>query len=168
MVDAIIIGAGPNGLTAAATLARRGWRVLVLEAQARPGGACYSEPSTLPGYVHDVGAAFFPFADDSPAFRSLDLAGAGLEWRNAPRESCHPAPDGSCATISRDVDQTAASFGADGDAWRRLAWWKQAMGDRFAAALLAPLPGLGAAWRLGPRSLVKLAWTGLSSTARFA
>ncbi len=106
-MDAVVIGAGPNGLTAAATLARRGWKVLVLEANSRPGGACYSEELTLPGYVHDVGAAFFPFADESPAFRDLDLAGAGLRWINAPRESCHPAPDGSSVAISLDPDQSA-------------------------------------------------------------
>lgn len=167
-MDALVIGAGPNGLTAAATLARAGWRVHVLEAQARPGGAAYSEELTLPGYLHDVGAAFFPFADDSPAFRHLDLTGAGLQWRNAPRESCHPAPDGTCATISRDPDQSAASFGADGPAWRRLALWKRAMGDHLAAALLAPLPALGAAWQLGPRSLLRLAAYGLQSTGGFA
>ncbi len=100
MHDAIVIGAGPNGLVAAATLARQGWQVLVLEAKGRPGGALYSEESTLPGYLHDVGAAFFPFAASSPALRSLDLAGVGLQWRNARRESSHPAPDGSCVTIA--------------------------------------------------------------------
>ncbi len=168
MTDAVVIGAGPNGLVAAAALARHGWRVLVLEARDRPGGAVYSEPYTLPGYLHDVGAAFFPFADDSPAFRHLDLTGAGLEWRNARRESCHPAPDGSCATIARDVELTAASFGSDGDAWRRLAGWQRRMGPRLAEALLAPLPGLGAAWRLGPRSLLRLAASGLRSTDGFA
>ena len=47
-------------------------------------GAVWSEPLTLPGYVHDVGAAFFPFAAASPAFRTLDLVGAGLTWRHAP------------------------------------------------------------------------------------
>ena len=62
MVDAIVIGAGPNGLVAAAVLARHGWQVLVLEAKDRPGGAVYSVENTLPGYIHDVGAAFFPFA----------------------------------------------------------------------------------------------------------
>jgi phytoene dehydrogenase-like protein len=167
-MDAVVIGAGPNGLTAAATLAKHGWKVLVLEAQPRPGGAVWSIESTLPGYVHDVGAAFFPFADDSPAFRWLDLTGAGLRWANAPRESCHPAPDGSCATISRDPDQSAKAFGTDGDAWRRLALWKKAMGDRLAAALLAPLPGLGAALRLGPLHLMRLGLAGLRSTAGFS
>src|SRR5580700_8654813 len=133
-MDAIVVGAGPNGLVAAAVLARHGWRVLVLEAKDRPGGALYSVECTLPGYLHDVGAAFFPFADDSPAFRSFDLTGAGLEWRNARRESCHPAPDGSCVSIARDIDLSMASFGVDGKAWGRLARWKQGMGDRLAAA----------------------------------
>jgi phytoene dehydrogenase-like protein len=167
-MDAVVIGAGPNGLVAAATLARRGWKVLVLEAQPRPGGACWSAESTLPGYLHDVGAAFFPFADDSPAFRHLDLVGAGLRWANARRESCHPAPDGSCATISRDADESARSFGADGDAWRALALWGRTMGDRLAAALLAPLPGLGPAWRLGVGNLLRLARDGLPSTRHFS
>jgi phytoene dehydrogenase-like protein len=167
-MDAVVIGAGPNGLTAAAALARRGWQVLVLEAQERPGGACWSEEWTLPGYVHDVGAAFFPFADHSPAFRRLDLTGAGLRWRNAPRESCHPAPDGSCVAISRDVEQTARSFGPDGAAWRRLARWQERMGGRLAEALLAPLPGIGPALRLGVGNLLRLARAGLSSTRRFS
>jgi phytoene dehydrogenase-like protein len=168
MVDAIVIGAGPNGLVSAATLARRGWDVLVLEAKRRPGGAVYSEELTLPGYLHDVGAAFFPFAHDSPAFRALDLEGAGLQWRNAAWESCHPAPDGSCVAIARDVERSAASFGVDGPAWRRLAHWKAAMGDRLAAALLAPLPGIGPAWRLGPLNLLQLGLHGLSTTAWFS
>jgi phytoene dehydrogenase-like protein len=168
MLDAVVIGAGPNGLTAAATLARQGWSVLVLEAQGRPGGAVYSEELTQPGYLHDVGAAFFPFADHSPAFRSLDLTGAGLSFCNARRESCHPAPDGSCASIARDTELSVQSFGADGPAWRRLAQWQAAMGERLAAALLAPLPGLGPALRLGPRHLLRLGLAGLTTTAGFA
>src|SRR5207249_4953775 len=150
------------------TLARHGWRVLVLEAKNRPGGALYSEELTLPGYLHDVGAAFFPFADDSPAFRYLDLDGTGLEWRNAPFESCHPAPDGSCAAISRNVERSARSFGPDGPAWRRLADWQQAMGDRLAAALLAPLPAIGPAWRLGILQLARLGFYGLQTPVAWA
>jgi phytoene dehydrogenase-like protein len=165
MHDAVVIGAGPNGLVAAATLARQGWRVLVLEAQDRPGGALYSVANTLPGFVHDVGAAFFPFAEYSPALRSLDLPGAGLAWHSGRRESCHPAPDGSCATIARDLDLSVASFGPDGPAWAKLAQWQRALSGRLAAALLAPLPTLGPAWQLGPRHLMRLAWVGLRSTA---
>ncbi|MBY0525970.1 MAG: NAD(P)/FAD-dependent oxidoreductase [Gemmataceae bacterium] len=168
MLDAIVIGTGPNGLVAAATLARHGWKVLALEARERPGGAVYSEAFTLPHYLHDVGAAFFPFADDSPAFRSLELIGAGLQWRNARRESCHPAPDGSCVSISRDIDLSAASFGADGDAWRRLAQWRQRMGERLPAALLSPLPALKAAIRLGPVHLTRLGLAGMTTTAGFS
>jgi phytoene dehydrogenase-like protein len=168
MHDAIIIGAGPNGLTAAATLAKHGWKVLVLEAQARPGGAAYSQELTLPGFLHDVGAAFFPFADDSPAFRYLDVVGAGLQWRNARWESCHPAADGSSVAISRDIDLTVASFGADGPAWRRLAAWQRRMADRLAAALLAPLLAFRPIWQLGLWNVVKLGLAGLGSTAGFA
>src|SRR5256885_3337820 len=142
MDDAIIIGSGSNGLVAAATLASAGWRVRVLEAKGRPGGAVYSLPTTLPGYLHDVGAAFFPFAQDSPAFRFLDLGGAGLTWRGAEYESAHPARDGTCVSISRDVERAAATFGADADAWRGLAAWQAAMGPRLAEAILAPLPGI--------------------------
>jgi phytoene dehydrogenase-like protein len=167
-MDAVVIGAGPNGLTAAATLARHGWKVLVLEAQSQPGGALWSLELTRPGYLHDVGAAFFPFAEYSPAFGSLDLAGAGLRFAHAALESCHPAPDGSVAAISRDVEQSARTFGTDGPAWRRLALWMRGMGQRLPDALLAPLPGLGAAWRLGPWNLVRLARFGLSTPAGFA
>src|SRR5262245_51207709 len=128
MWDAIVVGSGPNGLVAAIVLAQQGWKVVLLEAQDRPGGALYSFEATLPGYLHDVGAAFFPFADTSPAFRAIDLTGAGLQWRNAPLESCHPAPDGSCVSISRNIERTAASFGVDGPVWQRLAGWMQRMG----------------------------------------
>jgi phytoene dehydrogenase-like protein len=167
MLDALVIGSGPNGLVAAATLARHGWQVLVLEAKGRPGGALYSVESTLPGYWHDVGAAFFPFAAYSPALRSLDLGGVGLQWRNARRDSSHPAPNGTCVSISTDLDLAVASFGADGRAWEHLARWQRSMGERLVAALLAPLPGVKAALRLGPRHLVKLALAGLRTTAGY-
>jgi phytoene dehydrogenase-like protein len=166
MLDALVIGAGPNGLVAAAELARHGWSVLVLEAKDRPGGALYSEQLTLPGFVHDVGAAFFPFALDSPAFRALDLAGAGLEWRHARRDSAHPAPDGSCVAISRDVDLAEKSFGEqDGLAWRRLAVWGRRMGGRLPELLLAPLPELRAAVRLGVKNLCRFGFSGVQTSA---
>lgn len=168
MDDAIVIGAGPNGLTAAAVLARQGWKVLVMEALDRPGGALYSLETTLPGFIHDVGAAFFPFARHSPALRSLDLEGAGLQWRQGVFESSHPAPDGTCASISTDFDRSATSFGADGPAWRKLATWQRAMGPRLVDALLAPLPAIREALRLGIGNALGLLRAGLSTAAGYA
>lgn len=167
-MDAIVIGSGPNGLTAAAILARHGWNVLVLEARDRPGGAVWSEASTLPGFVHDVGAAFFPFADYSPAFRFLDLPGAGLQWVNAEWESCHPSVDGTAATIGRNAELSARTFGMDGREWLKLAHWQQQMGSRLAEALLAPLPTFRTAWNFGIANLLRLGTAGLTSTGYYS
>lgn len=168
MDDALVIGSGPNGLVAAATLARAGWRVRVLESQPRPGGALYSLETTLPGYLHDVGAAFFPFAHFSPALQQLRLDEVGLQWRGGVYESAHPAPDGTCVSIARDVDRAARSFGPDGDAWRCLAEWQVRMGQRLPDALLAPLPGIGPALRLGFANLFHLSMAGMSSAAGYS
>jgi phytoene dehydrogenase-like protein len=78
--DAIIIGSGPNGLSAAITLARAGWSVLALEANATVGGGARSAELTLPGFVHDVCSAVHPQAFASPFFRTLPLDRHGLEW----------------------------------------------------------------------------------------
>ena len=79
--DAIIIGSGPNGLVAACHLALAGWAVHVVETADTPGGAVRSAELTEPGFIHDLGAAFFPFGKLSPALKPLDLEGAGLRWR---------------------------------------------------------------------------------------
>jgi phytoene dehydrogenase-like protein len=159
--EVIVIGSGPNGLVAANTMARRGFRVLVLEANARrPGGALGSEEMTLPGFVHDVGAGFFPFGRSSPAFRELGLEQAGVEWAHLPIESCHPALDGTHACISRDPELSAAHFGTprDGDTWRKLAAFHARMEPELLAALLGPFPGFGPALRVGPWNLARVAW----------
>src|ERR671933_2913654 len=94
--DAIVIGAGPNGLVAANVLADAGWSVEVLEAQPEPGGAVRTAELTEPGFRHDVFSAFYPLAAASPAIRALELERHGLEWRRGPLVVAHPARDGSC------------------------------------------------------------------------
>lgn len=163
--DAIVIGSGPNGLVAACVLARGGQRVLVLEANpARAGGAVGSEEATLPGFVHDVGAAFFPWAALSPAFVELALDDFGLQWKGAPIETCHPAPDGSYACISRDHDVTAAHFGSakDGDKWRQIATWYAGLEPHIIGLLMRTFPTLGPALRMMPWDLARLATVFLS------
>lgn len=163
--DVVVIGSGPNGLVAACTLARRGLSVLVLEANPRrPGGCLGSEELTLPRFVHDVGAAFFPMRD-SPALRELDLESTGLRYVNAAFETCHPALDGSYAAISRDLDETAAHFGApeDGERFFRLAAEHADIRASFEDALLGA-PAWRALLRLGPRTLLRLLPVFLSSS----
>ena len=123
-VDAVVIGAGPNGLVAANELADRGWDVLVLEAQPEPGGAVRSAELLEPGVVTDRFSAFYPLAAVSPHLARLDLDRFGLTWEHAPFVLAHPTLDGPTAILARDIDRTAASLdrfhAGDGDAWREV------------------------------------------------
>jgi phytoene dehydrogenase-like protein len=156
--DAVVIGSGPNGLVAACVLAGAGMDVLVVEASERAGGAVGSEAATRPGYLHDVGAAFFPWGTLSPAFRELPLERHGLRWRWAPVQSCHPAADGTVASIVRHPD-AESEFGTpeDREQWRRVTTWYRSVEPDLIALLLGPLPSLAPAARLGPVALAKLA-----------
>jgi phytoene dehydrogenase-like protein len=111
--DAIIIGSGPNGLTAASTLARAGWRTLVVEAGACPGGGTRTQELTLPGFFHDVCSAVHPTAIASPAFQDLDLFAEGLEFIHPTVPLAHPLDGGRAAILHRDLQQTAAGLGCD-------------------------------------------------------
>ncbi len=121
MLDAVVVGAGPNGLTAAVELARRGFSVAVFEAKGTVGGGARTAELTLPGFRHDPCSAAHPLGINSPAFRAMPLDRYGLEWLQPPLPMAHPFPDGTAAVLSRSVAETAASFGPrDAGAYRRL------------------------------------------------
>ncbi|MDF9810916.1 NAD(P)/FAD-dependent oxidoreductase [Streptomyces sp. SPB162] len=142
--DAVVIGAGPNGLVAANVLADAGWHVLVLEEQPVPGGAVRSDREVHPDYVSDVFSSFHPLAAASPAVTALELERWGLAWSHAPRVLAHPLADGRCAVLDRDRGRTARSlesFGAgDGDAYLRLVEVWDRLGPDLLQSLFAPFP----------------------------
>ncbi|MFE5964633.1 phytoene desaturase family protein [Streptomyces sp. NPDC056463] len=155
MPDAVVIGAGPNGLVAANVLVDAGWAVEVLEAQEEPGGAVRSDRGVHPDYVSDVFSAFYPLAAASPVLARLDLAAEGLRWSHAPRVLAHPLLDGRCAVLERRVQDTCAGLAefADSDA---LAWesmyrtWAR-VGPDLVEALFTPFPPVRAGLRLAAK-----------------
>ncbi len=118
--DAVIVGAGPNGLAAAITLARAGWSVLLLEGRETVGGGLRSAALTLPGFLHDVCSAIHPLAVASPFFQSLPLADHGLRWAHPPLPAAHPLDGGRAIPVARSIQATAAHLGEDGATYRRL------------------------------------------------
>lgn len=163
--DAIVIGSGPNGLVAAILLADAGWDVIVLEANAVPGGAVRTAEVTATGFRNDLFSAFYPFAVASPVLRDLHLERHGLRWVHAPTVVAHARRDGPAAILARNLDTTVASLDAfhagDGDAWRALYDRFARVGSDLIATLLGPIPpvraGARLTARLGPRGALDLA-----------
>jgi phytoene dehydrogenase-like protein len=117
--DAVVVGAGPNGLVAAVTMAMAGRRVIVFEAASTAGGGSRTAELTEPGFRHDVCSAIHPLGIASPALRTLPLEEHGVRWIHPDVPAAHPL-DGSTALLHHSLDETAAALGRDGDAWRRL------------------------------------------------
>jgi len=114
----VVVGAGPNGLAAAVTLARAGRSVVLLEAGDTVGGGSRTAELTLPGFRHDVCSSVHPLGAASPLFRSLDLDDRGLAWVHPDAPLAHPLDDGTVAVLERSVEGTAAGLGPDGPAYR--------------------------------------------------
>jgi phytoene dehydrogenase-like protein len=118
--DAIVVGAGPNGLAAAVELARNGCKVLLVEGADRVGGGTRSEALTLPGFVHDICSTSYPMGVGSPYYSRLPLHEFGLEWVYPDVPLAHPFDGGHAAVMEQDIGATAAGLGVDGEPYRRL------------------------------------------------
>ncbi len=168
--DAVVVGAGPNGLTAAIRLAREGREVTVFEGASTVGGGTRTRELTLPGFRHDVCSAIHPFGRISPAFREIGLERHGVRWLQPPAAIGHPLDDGTAVLLTGDVDATAERLGDahDAAAYRRLmgalvAGWAALMPDVLAPFHIPLRPShaiglarfgivaLGSAVRLGRR-----------------
>jgi phytoene dehydrogenase-like protein len=155
--DAIVVGAGPNGLVAAVTLARAGWSVLVLEAADTPGGGTRSAELMRPGVIHDVCSAIHPLGVASPALRSLPLADHGLEWIHPEVPLAHVLDGGRAALLHRSLADTAIGLGADAATYRKTFGPVVDSGLALVDGLLAPFTVPPS----HPLALVRYGWVGV-------
>ena len=137
--DAVVVGAGPNGLAAAIVLAQAGRGVTLIEGAEAVGGGCRTEALTLPGYVHDTCSTVHALALVSPFLSSLPLAEHGFELVHPGAPLAHPLDDGSAVVMERSVEETARGLGPDAHAYRRLFGPLLRSADELMAEILGPL-----------------------------
>lgn len=175
-VDAVVVGAGPNGLVAAIALGDAGWDVVVVEANDEVGGAVRSAEVTEPGFVTDLFSAFYPLAAASPIIRDLHLEAHGLNWLRAPHVLTHALDDGRAAVLRADVHDTAAGLDeqapGDGAAWVEMFEQWRRLRDPLLDALFTPLPPVTSTARmlrrLGAGGTLDFARMALSPVRRMA
>jgi phytoene dehydrogenase-like protein len=158
MSSVVVVGAGPNGLACAATLASRGVGVTVIEAAERVGGGARSSELTLPGLIHDDCSAIHPLSSTSPALAPLRLGRHGLEWAWPEVDLAHPLDGGGGATMLRSIEQTAAGLGGSGRPWRRIFGAPSRRFDSITESIMRPLLTL-------PRHPLRLARFGVPALA---
>jgi phytoene dehydrogenase-like protein len=137
--DAVVVGAGPNGLAAAIAIAQAGRSVIVLEAKEMVGGGTRSAELTLPGFIHDVCSAVHPLAVGSPFFRTLPLDRFGLKWIYPTASLAHPLDDGTAVIVQRSIEVTSETLGVDAEAYRRMMKPLAADWPNLAYEFLGPL-----------------------------
>lgn len=137
--DVVVVGSGPNGLTAAALAARRGLSTVVFEARDTVGGGLRSAELTEPGFVHDVCSSVHPMAVASPAFRELRLDQHGLEWITPHAAAAHPLENGEAVILYNDANRTAEALQKDRDAYQRTIGAVARVWPRLEADLLGPI-----------------------------
>jgi phytoene dehydrogenase-like protein len=137
--NACVIGAGPNGLSAAIVLAQAGLQVEVFEAEPTPGGAARTMELTLPGFWHDFGSAVHPLAAGSPFFCALPLGNHHLRWIRSPAPLAHPLDDGTAVILEQDLPDARTSLGEDGNAWAQLVDPWVGRWSEFAPEVLGPV-----------------------------
>ena len=118
--DAVVVGAGPNGLAAAITLQQAGLSVLLVEGKDTIGGGLRTAELTLPGFRHDICSAIHPLAIGSPFFQQLPLHEFGLEYIHPGVPAAHPFDDGAAAILTRSINETASLLGVDGESYLNL------------------------------------------------
>jgi len=159
MSEAVVVGAGPNGLACAATLARRGVGVTVIEAAAEIGGGARTSELTLPGLLHDDCSAVHSMAVGSPALNELGLDRHGLEWAWPEVDLSHPLDGGASVAMLRSIEMTAAGLGdRAGAAWKRLFGPSSAAFEALCEDILRPIAHL-------PRHPLALTGFGLRAAA---
>ncbi len=162
MRPTIVVGSGPNGLTAAIVMAQTGRRVTVYEAEQSIGGGARSAELTLPGFVHDVCSAIHPLGAGSPVFCTFPLEKFGLQWVHPAIPLAHPLDDGHAAVLARSVEETAGRMGEDAAAYRRLVHPAVKHWDEILALVLSPR------FPRRPRLLARLGWDALQPVTRLA
>ncbi|MGW4562738.1 phytoene desaturase family protein [Streptomyces sp. NPDC004561] len=139
MTTAVVVGGGPNGLAAAALLAKAGLEVTLLEAAAETGGGTRSYEALVPGLLHDHCSAVHPMAVTSPALRALELERHGLRWLLPEVDCVHPLDDGTAGVLLRSVTETARGLGVDGGRYRALLEPSVRHWDALAGDVMGPL-----------------------------